>query len=53
MTKDGPSVVRWALSVIVDMVMRCNCALRSHYLSLGNQFGLDPVFIEVQLSQEA
>jgi transposase len=34
MTKDGSSIARWALSIMVDTVMRYNKPIRGHYLSV-------------------
>jgi len=39
MSKDGPSTGRWALSVMVDTVMRHNMDIRSYYLSVKKRTG--------------
>lgn len=31
MTKDGPAVARWALSIMVDTVIRCNKPMMDYY----------------------
>ena len=39
MTKDGSSIARWALSIMVDTVMRYNKPIRDHYLSVKKRTG--------------
>jgi len=39
MTKDGSSVARWALSVMVDTVMRHNDPIREYYVSVKKRTG--------------
>jgi transposase len=39
MTKDGSSIARWALSVMVDTVMQYNPPIRDYYLSVKNRTG--------------
>jgi transposase len=39
MTKDGSSIARWALSIMVDTVMRYNKPIRGHYLSVKKRTG--------------
>jgi transposase len=39
MTKDGSSIARWALSIMVDTVMRHNKPIRDHYLSVKKRTG--------------
>jgi transposase len=39
MTKDGSSVARWALSVMVDTVMRHNEPIREYYVGVKKRTG--------------
>ena len=39
MTKDGPPIARWALSVMVDAVMHYNPPIKSYYLSVKKRTG--------------
>jgi len=39
MTKDGSSIARWALSVMVDTVMQHNAPIREHYQSVKKRTG--------------
>jgi len=39
MTKDGSSIARWTLSIMVDTVMRYNKPIRDHYLSVKKRTG--------------
>jgi transposase len=39
MTKDGSSIARWALSVMVDTVMQHNPPIREYYLSVRKRTG--------------
>jgi len=39
MTKDGSSIARWALSVMVDTVMRHNDPIREYYLGVKKRAG--------------
>lgn len=39
MTKDGPAVARWTLSVMVDSVIKYNKPMMDYYLSVKNRTG--------------
>lgn len=39
MTKDGPAVARWALSIMVDGVIRYNKPMKDYYQSVKNRTG--------------
>jgi len=39
MTKDGSSIARWTLSIMVDTVMHYNKPIRGHYLSVKKRTG--------------
>jgi hypothetical protein len=39
MTKDGSSIARWTLSVMVDTVMQHNVSIREYYASVKERTG--------------